>query len=139
MCAPNIGDGWEVHHLDVKSVFLHGELKEEVYVSQPEGFNMKGKEETVLKLSKALYGLRQAPCSWNTRLDRSMKQLGFTKCAQEQAVYKRGKDFTGIIVGVYVDDLIVTSADPAAISGFKQQITTGINRFAECPGHSAKP
>jgi hypothetical protein len=121
MCAPNIGDGWEVHHLDVKSVFLHGELKE-VYVSQPEGFKVKGKEETVLKLSKALYGLRQAPCAWNTRLDRSMKQLGFTKCAQEKAAYKRGKDFTGIIVGVYVDDLIVTNADPAAISGFKQQM-----------------
>lgn len=122
MCAPNIGDGWEVHHLDVKSVFLHGELKEEVYVSQPEGFKVKGKEETVLKLSKALYGLRQAPRAWNTLLDRSMKQLGFTKCAREQTVYKRGKDFTGIIVGVYVDDLIVTNADPAAISGFKQQM-----------------
>jgi hypothetical protein len=63
----------------VKSVFLHGELKEEVYVSQPEGFKVKGKEETVLKLSKALYGLRQAPRAWNTLLDRSMKQLGFTK------------------------------------------------------------
>jgi len=53
--------GWKIHHLDVKSAFLHGELEEEVYVSQPEGYVVKGKEQCVLKLSKTLYGLRQAP------------------------------------------------------------------------------
>ena len=52
--------GWQVHHLDVKTAFLDGELVEDVYVSQPEGFVIKGKEQLVLKLSKALYGLRQA-------------------------------------------------------------------------------
>ena len=52
--------GWQVHHLDVKTAFLDGELVEDVYVSQPEGFVIKGKEQLVLKLNKALYGLRQA-------------------------------------------------------------------------------
>ncbi|GKA57568.1 ribonuclease H-like domain, reverse transcriptase, RNA-dependent DNA polymerase [Tanacetum coccineum] len=51
---------WEVHHLDVKSAFLHGELKEEVYVTQPEGFTKKGNDGKVYRLIKALYGLRQA-------------------------------------------------------------------------------
>lgn len=51
---------WEVHHLDVKNAFLNGEIEEEVYVSQPEGFIQEGKEHLVYRLYKALYGLRQA-------------------------------------------------------------------------------
>jgi len=115
--------GWQVHHLDVKSAFLHGELEEEVYVSQPEGYVVEGKEQYVLKLSKALYGLRQAPRAWNVRLDRSLKKLKFRKCASEQAVYTRGVGKSAIILGVYVDDLIVTGEDPAEIKEFKEQMT----------------
>ena len=54
-------EGWEVHHMDVKSTFLNGELQEEVYVVQPAGFVVEGAEHKVQKLKKALYGLRQAP------------------------------------------------------------------------------
>jgi len=54
-------ESWEVHHMDVKSAFLNGDLQEEVYVSQPAGFIIQGAEHKVLKLKKALYGLRQAP------------------------------------------------------------------------------
>lgn len=52
---------WQVHHMDVKTAFLNGEIFEEVYVMQPEGFERKGQESKVYKLLKALYGLRQAP------------------------------------------------------------------------------
>jgi hypothetical protein len=91
-------------------------------VAQLEGFTVKDKEHLVLKLNKALYGLRQALRAWNMWLHRSLKQFGFTRCAQEQAVYTRGKANTIIIVGVYVDDLIVTGKDPVAITAFKQQM-----------------
>ena len=74
---------WQVDHLDVKSVFLNGELREELYVAQPEGYVVQGKENFVYKLHKALYGLRQAPRAWNTCLDKSLKNLGFIKCTQE--------------------------------------------------------
>ena len=53
-------NGWQIHHLDVKTAFLHGDLKEDVFVSQPEGFEIAGQEGKVYKLWKALYGLRQA-------------------------------------------------------------------------------
>jgi hypothetical protein len=61
--------GWEVHHMDVKSAFLNGDLMEEVYVSQPPGFVVTRREDKVLKLRKALYGLHQAPRAWNQKLD----------------------------------------------------------------------
>jgi hypothetical protein len=54
-------EGWQVHHIDVKSAFLNGDLKEKVYVRQPAGFIIAGQEGNVLRLRKALYGLRQAP------------------------------------------------------------------------------
>ena len=77
--------GWHMDHLDVKSAFLNRELQEEVYVAQPEGYVVQGKEKFVYKLHKALYGLRQTPRAWITCLDKSLKNLGFIKCTQEQA------------------------------------------------------
>jgi hypothetical protein len=60
-------EGWRVHHMDVKSAFLNGDLKEEVYIHQRPGFVILGKENKVLRLRKALYGLRQAPRTWNAK------------------------------------------------------------------------
>lgn len=77
-------NSWEVHHLDVKSVFLNGELSEHVYVSQPEGFVKEGKEHLVYKLVKALYGLRQAPRAWYAKLNYCLEKLGFIKCPYDQ-------------------------------------------------------
>jgi hypothetical protein len=54
-------EGWEVHHMNIKLAFLNGYLQEEVYVEQPMGFIVAGKEHKVLKLKKALYGLHEAP------------------------------------------------------------------------------
>jgi len=59
---------WPVYQFDVKSAFLNGELKEEVYVAQPEGYVAKGEEDIVYRLKKILYGLKQAPQVWLARL-----------------------------------------------------------------------
>jgi hypothetical protein len=69
--------GWEVHYMNVKYAFLNGDLMEEVYVSQPPGFVVTGREDKVLKLRKALYGLHQAPRAWNQKLDESLHSVGF--------------------------------------------------------------
>ncbi|GJS95510.1 ribonuclease H-like domain, reverse transcriptase, RNA-dependent DNA polymerase [Tanacetum coccineum] len=113
---------WEVHHLDVKSAFLHGDLKEEVYVTQPEGFIKRQDNGKVYRLIKALYGLRQAPRAWNIKLDNTLKSLDFKKCALEQAIYtKTSKDST-LLIGVYVDDLIITGTPKKEIDKFKAQM-----------------
>jgi hypothetical protein len=67
---------WRVHHMDIKSTFLNDDRKE-VYIHQPPGFVIPGKENKVLRLRKALYGLQQAPRAWNTKLDSTLKQMGF--------------------------------------------------------------
>ena len=66
--------GWDIFQLDVKSAFLHGELSEDVYVEQPKGYVKKGKEHKVYKLHKALYGLRQAPRAWFSRIEAHLTQ-----------------------------------------------------------------
>ncbi|GJY17673.1 zinc finger, CCHC-type containing protein [Tanacetum coccineum] len=114
--------GWQVHHLDVKSAFLHGDLKEEVYVTQPEGFIQQGNSGKVYKLTKALYGLRQAPRAWNMKLDQTLKSLDFKKCNLEQAVYTKRSKTSTLIVGVYVDDLIITGTPRKEIDLFKSQM-----------------
>jgi hypothetical protein len=114
--------GWEVHHMDVKSAFLNGALSEEVFVSQPPGYVIAGKESAVLKLQKALYGLRQAPRAWYAKLDASLISLGFTRNPLEHAVYRRGDSTRYLLVGVYVDDLIITGTELQDIVRFKSQM-----------------
>jgi hypothetical protein len=81
-------EGWCVHHIDVKSAFLNGDLKEEVYVHQPPGFAIPNKEGKVLRLRKALYGLRQAPRAWNAKLDSTLRRMGFEQSPHEADVYR---------------------------------------------------
>ena len=78
---------WRVNHLDVKSAFLNGELAETVFVRQPPGFAVKGEEHRVLRLCKALYGLRQAPRAWNAKLDATLGKLGFQRYATKHELF----------------------------------------------------
>jgi hypothetical protein len=115
-------EGWHVHHMDLKSAFLNGELREEVYVAQLPGFAVVGQEKKVLRLIKALYGLRQAPRAWYAKLDSSLGSLGFQRSAYEHVVYTRGAGEQRLIVGVYVDDLVITRGDVQELEQFKEQM-----------------
>ncbi|KAF0897140.1 hypothetical protein E2562_033936 [Oryza meyeriana var. granulata] len=77
--------------MDVKSAFLNRELVEEVYVRQPPGFTVVAHEDKVLRLDKALYGLRQALRAWNAKLDETLVALGFSHSASEHAIYTHGE------------------------------------------------
>jgi hypothetical protein len=118
------GKGWPIHHMDVKSAFLNDELQEEVYVMQPPGFIIAGQENKVLRLSKALYGLHQAPQEWYAKLDAVLIALGFHRSESEHAVYLRGggqRHRHQLIVGVFVDDLVITGSDEDELKQFKEE------------------
>ncbi|KAF0933208.1 hypothetical protein E2562_016153 [Oryza meyeriana var. granulata] len=92
-------EGWPVHHMDIKSAFLNGDLIEEVYVRQPPGFTTVGHEDKVLCLDKALYGLRQAPRAWNAKLNETLVVLGLSHSASEHTVYARGEGASRLLGG----------------------------------------
>jgi hypothetical protein len=108
--------------MDVKSAFLNGDLKEEVYMHQPPRFVIPGKEGKVLRLRKALYGLRQTPRAWNAKLDSMLKGMGFELSPHEVAVYRRGSGGKTLLVGIYVDDLVITGTKDAEVAAFKEEM-----------------
>jgi hypothetical protein len=107
--------------MDVKSAFLNSDLKE-VYVHQPPGFAIPGKEGKVLRLRKALYGLRLAPRTWNVKLDSTLKGMGFGQSSHDVAIYRRGNGENALLVGVYVDDLVITDTKDAEVAAFKEEM-----------------
>ena len=114
---------WPIYQMDVKSAFLNGVLKEEVYVEQPPGFVKTGKENKVLKLEKALYGLKQAPRAWNSRIDGYLKKNDFIQCPFEHALYVKRIKEEILIVALYVDDLIFMGNSNRMINHFKNVMT----------------
>lgn len=83
-----------VYQLDFKSAFLNGELEEEVYVEQLQGYIVKGKEDKVYWLRKALYGLKQAPQAWNSNIDKYFCQNGFQRSQSEPSLYIKKEDLS---------------------------------------------
>jgi hypothetical protein len=115
-------EGWCVFQLDVKSAFLHGELVENVYVEQPLGYK-KGNDSQVYKLKKALYGLRQAPRAWYSKIEAYFLNEKFEKCFCEHTLFVKVDDKGKIlIVSVYVDDLIYTGNDEHMMRNFKRSM-----------------
>jgi hypothetical protein len=117
-----VHEGWEVHHMDVKSTFLNEELQEEVCIEQPTGFIITDKEHKVLKLKNALYELHQAPRAWNAKLDDTLLSLGFRGTPSEHANYVSWNGNMQLVVGVYVNDLIITGSDRDNIRSFKEEM-----------------
>ncbi|KAM1955170.1 hypothetical protein ACFX16_024756 [Malus domestica] len=114
---------WKIQQMDVKSAFLHEVLEEEVYIQQPSDYEIKGHEDKVLKLKKALYGLKKAPRAWNSRIDKCFQESNFTKCLHEHALYVKVKDGDIRIVCLYVEDLIFTGSNPSMFEEFKRVMT----------------
>ncbi|GKD72219.1 retrovirus-related pol polyprotein from transposon TNT 1-94, partial [Tanacetum coccineum] len=112
-----------IYQMDVKTAFLNGELKEEVYVSQPEGFVDPDHPTHVYRLKKALYGLKQAPRAWYDTLLRFLLDNKFSKGAVDLTLFTRKTGKHILLVQIYIDDIIFASTDPKACDIFSDEMS----------------
>ena len=95
---------WKLHQMDVKTAFLNGVIEEEVYIEQPQGFEVEDRKSHVCRL-------KQAPSAWYGRIDSFLKSLGFTKSKGDSNLYFKIMDNEPVILLLYVDDLFLTGEE----------------------------
>ncbi|GJZ29163.1 retrovirus-related pol polyprotein from transposon TNT 1-94 [Tanacetum coccineum] len=110
--------------MDVKTAFLNGDLDEEVYMKQPEGFVLPGHENKVCKLKKSLYGLKQAPKQWHDKFDKSILSNGFTYNSSDRCIYSKFTKDYGVILCLYVDDILIVGTNMEGINETKKFLSS---------------
>lgn len=109
---------WTVHQMDITAAYLNGTLKETIYMEQPKPFD-NGNTAEVCLLKKSLYGLKQSGREWNHTLDAFLKTMGMSRSRADPCVYIKGD----LLVGVYVDDLLIAAPNDEIVSKFKEKIS----------------
>ncbi|CAH9106113.1 unnamed protein product [Cuscuta epithymum] len=112
---------WEIHQMDVDNAFLHGDLKEEVYMYLPPGYT-SSRTGQVCKLLRSLYGLRQAPRCWFSKLTAALITYGFSQSHADYSLFTLHRGGHLLCILVYVDDLLITGTCPDMISSFKKYL-----------------
>ncbi len=114
--------------MDVQTAFLHAELNEELYMEQPDGFAKPSNgSRLVCKLRKCLYGIRQAPRYWNKTIDTVLRQYGLQPSAADPCMYVRVREGSILILGIYVDDLLIAGSDQTEIVQLKASLSNTFN------------
>lgn len=115
----------EITHLDVTTAFLNGKLHEQVFMRQPEGFIVPGQENKVLKLHKAVYGLKQSSRVWYQRVEVVLSNLGYQKSKYEPCLFKKRNQKGGLtIIALYVDDFFIFSDDKEETKILKDKLSS---------------
>ena len=112
-----------IHQMDVVSAFLHGNLSEEIYMEQPDGYVIAGKENLVCRLRKSLYGLKQSPRCWYSAFREYMELIKFQQSDADPCVYVRSAS-SMTVVAVYVDDLILIAETMVEMKKVKESLAT---------------
>ncbi|GJS38510.1 zinc finger, CCHC-type containing protein [Tanacetum coccineum] len=114
-----------IHQMDVKIAFLNGNLDEEVYMNQLQGFIMPGNENKVCKLIKYLYGLKQAPKQWHQKFDEVVLFNGYLLNQADKCVYRKfDKSGKGVIICLYVDDMLIFGTDQVQVDMTKEFLSS---------------
>ena len=116
-------ENFHLEQLDVKMAFLHGNLEEDIYMIQPEGFIIQGQENLVCKLRKSSYGLKQASRQWYKKFDSFMHKIGFKRCEADHCCYVKLFDNSYIILLLYVDDILIAGFSIKEINNLKKQLS----------------
>ncbi|KAM1550335.1 hypothetical protein ACFX10_042608 [Malus domestica] len=119
-----VSKGWHVRQLDVQNAFLHGFLREDVYMKQPSGFTDKQFPSHVCKLQRSLYGLKQAPRAWFERFSDFLLQLGFQESSCDYSLFVYSHSGVYLILLIYVDDILITGNSPHQISRLIKRLGT---------------
>ena len=113
---------YEIWQMDVKTAFLNGNLEEDVYMTQPTGFEDPKNAGKVCKLLKSIYGLKQASRSWNLRFDEEVKKLDFVRCEEEPCVYRKTSGSAISFLILYVDDILLMGNDISMLQQAKSSL-----------------
>lgn len=114
---------YEIQQMDVKAAFLNGDLEEEIYMQQPEGYVLMDDQQKVWRLRKALYGLKQAPRSWYNKLDQCLDELGLCRAQADQSVYVKRCNGDVLIIAIYVDDMLLAGNNIEMINDVKKKLS----------------
>jgi len=109
--------GWEIHQIDVKNMYLNAELNEDVYMRPPPGYLKPDQKGKVCKLKKSLYGLKQAGFEWYETLCEFFRKIGFMQSAVDHAVFFKHDEKSSTVVSVSTDDMAATASSIEAICG----------------------
>ncbi|GJT61588.1 retrovirus-related pol polyprotein from transposon TNT 1-94 [Tanacetum coccineum] len=113
----------ELHQMDVKTAFLNGNLEEEVYMEQPEGFFIDGKEKMVCKLKKSIYGLKQASRQWYIKFNDTITSFGFEEIIVDRCIYRKISGSKFIFLVLYVDDILLATNDFGLLHKTKEYLS----------------
>ncbi|KAA0036533.1 retrotransposon protein, putative, Ty1-copia subclass [Cucumis melo var. makuwa] len=116
-----------IHQMDVKTTFLNGDLEEEIYMEQPEGFIVQAQESKVCKLDKSLYGLKQAPKEWHKKFDNLLMSKGFKVNESNKCIYYKTKGRLCIIICLYVDDMLIFGSNLHIINDVKSMLSANFD------------
>ena len=97
--------------MDVKTTFLNGSLEEDVYMDQPKGFSIKGKEHLACKLKKSIYWLKQASRQWYLKFNDAITSFGFKENTVDWCIYLKVSGSKFILLSLYVNDILLASSD----------------------------
>ena len=127
LLALSNAEDWEVHQMDVRTAFLQGNVEEEVYMRQPDGYVNEEHPDYVCKLKRSIYGLKQSARCWNTVIDTFLKSSGYKQMESDSCLYMKSvKDPNGVIkfviLSIYVDDILLFSNDTSMLDEEKKLI-----------------